>query len=171
MNRRLRTLWCWLAVDRITSHVEHAALGAFAHGNANWRTGRNDFVATAHDDVLMRNVPVKELRFADGTKGVVATVFDLFSQVDRSIERATGGLGIGLALVKGLVEMHGGRLWAESTGVNGAGSTFFVELPLEARITEVIEKQDQPQGEQQPAPAEEPEPKKEEQPQEIEQPK
>lgn len=34
-------------------------------------------------------------------------IFDMFSQVDRSMERSTGGLGIGLALVKGLVEMHG----------------------------------------------------------------
>jgi len=56
-------------------------------------------------------------------------IFDMFSQVDRSIERTTGGLGIGLALVKGLVEMHGGSVTAESGGV-GAGSTFTVVLPL-----------------------------------------
>jgi PAS domain S-box-containing protein len=56
-------------------------------------------------------------------------VFDMFSQVDRSIERATGGLGIGLALVKGLVEMHGGTVRAESRGP-GKGSTFTVTLPV-----------------------------------------
>jgi PAS domain S-box-containing protein len=56
------------------------------------------------------------------------TIFDMFSQVDRSIERATGGLGIGLALVKGLVEMHGGAVWAESGGT-GRGSRFTVRLP------------------------------------------
>ena len=55
-------------------------------------------------------------------------IFDMFSQVDRSIERSTGGLGIGLALVKGLVEMHGGTVTAESAGV-GKGSTFTVRLP------------------------------------------
>ena len=55
-------------------------------------------------------------------------VFDMFSQVDRSIERSTGGLGIGLALVKGLVEMHGGTVEAESDGP-GKGSTFTVRLP------------------------------------------
>jgi PAS domain S-box-containing protein len=61
------------------------------------------------------------------------TVFDMFAQVGRSIERASGGLGIGLALVKGLVEMHGGAVTAESGGV-GKGSTFTVRLPtLESR--------------------------------------
>jgi signal transduction histidine kinase/ActR/RegA family two-component response regulator len=59
-------------------------------------------------------------------------LFDIFSQVDRSIERSTGGLGIGLALVKGMVEMHGGTVEAASDG-NGKGSTFTVRLPaLEA---------------------------------------
>ncbi|VTR97915.1 diguanylate cyclase : Sensory box protein OS=Janthinobacterium agaricidamnosum NBRC 102515 = DSM 9628 GN=GJA_4246 PE=4 SV=1: PAS_3: PAS_3: PAS_3: PAS_3: PAS_8: HisKA: HATPase_c: Response_reg [Gemmata massiliana] len=55
------------------------------------------------------------------------TIFDMFSQVDRSIERSTGGLGIGLALVKGLTEMHGGTVTAAS---EGAGSTFTVTLPV-----------------------------------------
>ena len=55
------------------------------------------------------------------------TIFDMFSQVDRSIERATGGLGIGLALVKGLTEMHGGAVTAES---DGSGSVFTVTLPV-----------------------------------------
>jgi PAS domain S-box-containing protein len=56
-------------------------------------------------------------------------IFDMFSQVDRSIERSTGGLGIGLALVKGLVEMHGGTVTASSPG-QGKGSTFVVKLPV-----------------------------------------
>jgi PAS domain S-box-containing protein len=56
-------------------------------------------------------------------------IFDMFSQVDRSIERSTGGLGIGLALVKGLVEMHGGTVEATSPG-QGQGSTFSVRLPV-----------------------------------------
>ena len=55
-------------------------------------------------------------------------IFNMFSQVDRPIERSTGGLGIGLALVKGLVEMHGGTVRAESKGL-GQGSTFLVRLP------------------------------------------
>jgi CheY-like chemotaxis protein/anti-sigma regulatory factor (Ser/Thr protein kinase) len=58
----------------------------------------------------------------------IPTIFDMFSQVDRSIERNSGGLGIGLALVKGLVEMHGGTVTAQSDG-EGSGSTFTVTLP------------------------------------------
>ena len=55
-------------------------------------------------------------------------IFDMFSQVDRNIERSTGGLGIGLALVKALVEMHDGTVTAASGG-QGKGSTFTVKLP------------------------------------------
>jgi PAS domain S-box-containing protein len=57
-------------------------------------------------------------------------IFDLFSQVDRSMERSAGGLGIGLALAKGLIEMHGGSVAAASPGVRGEGSTFTVRLPV-----------------------------------------
>jgi signal transduction histidine kinase len=55
-------------------------------------------------------------------------VFDLFTQADHSLERAQGGLGIGLTLVKRLVEMHGGRIEARSAGP-GQGSEFLVWLP------------------------------------------
>ena len=60
----------------------------------------------------------------------LSSIFQMFGQVDRSLERTTGGLGIGLALVKGLVEMHGGRVAAESDG-QGSGSTFTVTLPMD----------------------------------------
>lgn len=64
----------------------------------------------------------------------LSRIFDMFSQVDRPIERNTGGLGIGLALVKGLVEMHGGTVTAHSAGA-GHGSTFVVTLPVLADQT------------------------------------
>jgi signal transduction histidine kinase len=69
-------------------------------------------------------------------------IFQEFTQVDTSTTRKVGGTGLGLPISRRLVEMHGGRLWAESTGIEGEGSTFYVELPVEARITEVIEKQE-----------------------------
>ena len=56
-------------------------------------------------------------------------VFEIFTQVDRSLERSHGGLGIGLTLVKQLVEMHGGSVEAHSDGP-GKGSEFIVRLPL-----------------------------------------
>jgi signal transduction histidine kinase len=56
-------------------------------------------------------------------------VFELFAQVDNHLERARGGLGIGLALVRQLVAMHGGSVEARSAGA-GRGSVFTVRLPL-----------------------------------------
>jgi len=55
-------------------------------------------------------------------------VFDLFVQSERSLERAEGGLGIGLAVVKRLIEMHDGEVIARSAGL-GRGSTFTIRLP------------------------------------------
>jgi signal transduction histidine kinase len=59
-------------------------------------------------------------------------IFESFSQVDTSTTRKAGGTGLGLPISRRLVEMHGGRLWAESTGNPGEGSIFYIELPYEA---------------------------------------
>jgi signal transduction histidine kinase len=59
-------------------------------------------------------------------------IFESFSQVDTSTTRKVGGTGLGLPISRRLVEMHGGRLWAESTGKPGEGSAFNIELPFEA---------------------------------------
>jgi PAS domain S-box-containing protein len=60
---------------------------------------------------------------------VLPHVFDLFAQADKSLDRARGGLGIGLTLVRRLVELHGGRIEARSPGP-GKGSEFEVRLPI-----------------------------------------
>ena len=60
------------------------------------------------------------------------TIFQEFSQVDSSTTRKTGGTGLGLPISRHLIELHGGRLWAESTGILGEGSSFIIELPVEA---------------------------------------
>jgi two-component system, sensor histidine kinase len=64
----------------------------------------------------------------------LTSVFEMFMQVDRSNRRAQGGLGIGLTLVRSLVEMHGGRVHARSDGP-GKGSEFIVELPLMGAVS------------------------------------
>jgi len=56
-------------------------------------------------------------------------IFDMFAQVDRSLEKSQGGLGIGLTLVKQLLEMHGGRIEARSEG-QGKGAEFIARLPI-----------------------------------------
>jgi len=62
----------------------------------------------------------------------LARIFEMFSQVDSMAARSEGGLGIGLALVKGIVELHAGRVEARSAGL-GKGSEFIVHLPLAAQ--------------------------------------
>ncbi len=73
------------------------------------------------------------LRVRDTGVGIatemLSSVFDLFTQVERSLDRSQGGLGIGLTLVRRLVELHGGRVQVHSDGP-GQGSEFVVRLPL-----------------------------------------
>ena len=74
-----------------------------------------------------------EIRVRDHGIGIapemLPRVFDLFAQADSSLARSQGGLGVGLALVQQLVQMHGGRVAATSVGL-GEGSEFVVRLPL-----------------------------------------
>ena len=72
------------------------------------------------------------IRVRDNGRGIdpaaLPSLFDLFYQVDRNLDRSDGGLGIGLSLVKSLVEMHGGYVEVHSAGL-GKGSEFIIHLP------------------------------------------
>jgi signal transduction histidine kinase len=67
---------------------------------------------------------------------LLESVFQEFTQVDTTSTRKVGGTGLGLPISRRLIEMHGGRIWAESSGVEGEGTSFFVSLPIETRVVE-----------------------------------
>jgi signal transduction histidine kinase len=120
----------WVEVDPVRlSQV----LGNLLHNASKFtpQGGRITIEAQVEPDGL-------EISVADNGVGIakelLSSVFDLFSQADRSLDRAQGGLGIGLSLVKGLVEMHGGVVTAHSDGP-GSGSRFAIRLPLESITT------------------------------------
>ncbi len=86
--------------------------------------------------------PVAQIQIIDTGCGISAEflphVFDRFRQADASMTRSYGGLGLGLAIARQLVELHGGTLLAQSKG-EGQGSTFTIELPLISEQLENIE--------------------------------
>ena len=85
---------------------------------------------------MVRISPQKARLVADQVRGLLVgnaanllpAIFNLFTQVDQSLNRSQGGLGIGLGLVRKLMEMHGGTVRAESEG-HGLGSMFTLNLP------------------------------------------
>jgi PAS domain S-box-containing protein len=105
-------------------------LGNLLH-NASKFTRRSDEVRLE----LEAAGDTARLRVADTGAGIdpalLPTIFEPFVQADRTLARTEGGLGLGLALVKGIVELHGGSVRAESGG-RGKGTAFTVELPLAA---------------------------------------
>ncbi|MGL4619735.1 ATP-binding protein [Chroococcidiopsis sp.] len=74
-----------------------------------------------------------QIQVSDTGKGISADflpyIFEYFRQADSSMTRAYGGLGLGLAIARQLVELHGGTIWAESHG-EGMGATLTVQLPI-----------------------------------------
>jgi PAS domain S-box-containing protein len=86
------------------------------------------------------------LRVLDHGRGISPTmlsdIFEMFVQDEQGLERSTGGLGIGLTLVRQIIELHGGRVQAHSDGV-GKGSEFVVTLPLQPHA--VIHRLHEPQ--------------------------
>jgi signal transduction histidine kinase/ActR/RegA family two-component response regulator len=78
-----------------------------------------------------------EVAIKDSGSGIAADVlpyvFEVFSQAEQSLDRSLGGLGVGLAVVKGLIDLHGGEVTARSEG-EGKGSEFTLSLPLTSRV-------------------------------------
>jgi signal transduction histidine kinase/ActR/RegA family two-component response regulator len=112
-------------VQALSNVLTNAAKYTDAHGQIRVRSEiRGDIVA---------------IEVADNGAGISADllprIFNLFTQSERTLDRAQGGLGIGLSIVKQLIQMHGGECVARSAGV-GRGSTFEITLPRTRPIAE-----------------------------------
>jgi PAS domain S-box-containing protein len=105
-------------------------MGNLIHNAAKFTPpgGRIDVLADRNDNEIV-------FRVRDSGIGIspdlLPHIFDLFTQAEHTLDRSHGGLGIGLTLVKRLVEMHGGRVQAHSAGP-GTGSEFEVHMPIAA---------------------------------------
>jgi len=88
-----------------------------------------EVTATVEGDAISLSVKDDGIGIAPQS---ITGIFEMFSQIDAGTGRSDGGLGIGLALVKGLTELHGGTVEARSAGL-GFGSEFIVRLPLARR--------------------------------------
>jgi PAS domain S-box-containing protein len=113
-------------VDADATRLEEVVVNLLGNASKFTDEGGRIFVSVElrEDQVL--------LRVRDSGIGIepeiLPHIFDLFTQADRSLDRSQGGLGIGLSLVRRLVELHGGAVEAHSAGV-GQGSEFIVCLP------------------------------------------
>jgi PAS domain S-box-containing protein len=114
----------WVQGDR--SRIEQVVMNLVSNAIKYTPAGGRISIAVRGDGRTAR------LSVSDTGLGIpahmVERIFDLFVQGERTLDRAEGGLGIGLTLVRRLVELHGGRVGASSGGP-GRGSTFVVELP------------------------------------------
>ncbi|MBY0527307.1 MAG: response regulator [Gemmataceae bacterium] len=103
-------------------------LSNLLNNSARYTPQGGTITLTARVEAGMVHIEVRDTG-AGIPKDMLPRIFDMFTQVDRTVERSQGGLGIGLTLVKRLVEMHDGTVEACSEGA-GRGSYFTVRLPL-----------------------------------------
>ena len=93
----------------------------------------DDFCGTVPSSNLQPSIGYAQIQVSDTGQGIdpdfLPHDFDHFRQEDSTTTRVVGGLGLGLAIVRHLVELHGGTVYAESPG-EGLGATFTVTLPL-----------------------------------------
>jgi PAS domain S-box-containing protein len=99
-------------------------------GSGRWAIGNGESTAVP---ITYRSTPIAQIQVKDTGKGIrsefLPHVFEYFRQEDGKTTRSYGGLGLGLAIVRHLTELHGGTVKAESSG-EGLGATFTVRLPL-----------------------------------------
>lgn len=90
--------------------------------------------ANKHGDMLKVCVQDQGIGIGEGDQELI---FDEFRQVEGEVNRSYGGTGLGLAVAKRIVELHGGRIWVESK--KGEGSQFYFTLPLKPGLVQVTE--------------------------------
>ncbi|WP_342119957.1 response regulator [Pseudoduganella sp. OTU4001] len=126
-----RTVPCWVngdatRLEQVFSNLLDNALKYTPHG------GRIEILSDVDDGEVTISIHDSGVGIAPD---LLPQVFDVFVQGTSTLDRAQGGLGIGLALVRRLVELHGGNVYAESAGP-GEGSTFTLHLPCIEHVTE-----------------------------------
>jgi CheY-like chemotaxis protein len=125
---------------KFTDAGGQVTVGCRASGVGGRDTGATGGPSAASDN--RPSTPMVEIIVRDTGIGIepetLPHVFETFSQADRSLDRSRGGLGLGLALVKGLVELHGGAVHAQSRGL-GLGAEFTVALPTIPAPPEALE--------------------------------
>jgi len=113
------------------TRLEQALTNLLTNAAKYSERGRN--VEVRLEPIEPQGCPWARIEVRDEGRGIppdkLGAIFDIFVQVDVSLDRSRGGLGIGLSLVRTLVELHGGRVRAHSEGI-GHGSSFVIELPL-----------------------------------------
>jgi CheY-like chemotaxis protein len=109
-------------------------------GNAIKFTERGEVVLAVQSDGAQDGRSLLHFSVRDTGIGIppdrIDRLFQSFTQADASTTRRYGGTGLGLAICRRLTEMMGGRIWVESTGIPGEGSTFHILLPM-AESTEI----------------------------------
>ena len=120
-------------VDGDAARLQQVLVNLLTNASKYTPRGGTITVATQRPDDGSEMV---ELRVRDNGAGIapdlLASVFELFVQSRRTLDRSAGGLGVGLSLVRSLVAMHGGKVTAHSAG-EGQGSEFVVRLPMAGR--------------------------------------
>jgi len=141
INSKRHTLNLSLPLHTITLHVDPLRMG---QAITNLLTNAAKYTDEGGEITLTVTIGADEISIAVKDNGigmsasVIPNVFEMFSQVESALDRSEGGLGIGLALVKGMVLLHAGRIEAVSEGP-GLGSCFTIHLPTSVIVADKTE--------------------------------